>query len=60
MKYKDSINCVLSLARALSIDELPLNNRTDKWWDSFWERFGLEEAKRISRSIKSRAGVRRL
>lgn len=47
MKINDSVTCALSLAAVLGIDELPLNNRSDQWWDKFWKRLGLEEAERI-------------
>lgn len=47
MKTNNSVTCALNLAKALEIDELPLNDRSDKWWDMFWKQLGLEEAKRI-------------
>lgn len=43
--------CVASLAQGLSIDELSLDNRTDKFWNEFWQLMGLNESKRIKEMI---------
>lgn len=43
----DGVICVVNLAQALSINELPLENRSDRWWDEFWRFYGLQEAQRI-------------
>lgn len=55
----NSVICAVNLAQALSIDELPIDNRSDEWWDEFWHCFGLQEAVRIRRrndNIKKFAG----
>lgn len=43
--------CVASLAQGLSIDVLPLDNRSDKFWNEFWRLIGLNESKRIKEMI---------
>ena len=48
MKKFNSVVYTLLLANSLSINELPLNNRSSKWWDMFWYYLGLDEAKRYS------------
>lgn len=45
MKRFNSVIYAVLLASNLSIFELPLNNRTDVWWDMFWNYYGLTEAK---------------
>ena len=51
----NSVICVVNLAQALSIDELPLENRSDQWWDEFWHCYGLQEAQRIRRQYENKA-----
>lgn len=50
----NSVICTLNLAQALSIDELPLENRSDRWWDEFWHRYGLQEAQRIREKYENK------
>lgn len=47
MKSMNSIEYVVSLTDGLGIVELPLNGRSDKWWDMFWYSMGLKEANRL-------------
>lgn len=51
MKKYNSVTCVLSLARALPMHELPLENRTDRWWDMFWHAVAVDKAMQLKRSL---------
>lgn len=39
-----------SLAMGLPMEALPLNDRSDLWWDKFWYYYGLNESQRILES----------
>ena len=45
MKKYNSVMYTILLSNCLSISELPLKNRSDRWWDMFWKAFALSEAK---------------
>lgn len=47
MKKKSSAENVALLARGLAIEEMPLENRSDMWWDIFWTAIGKAEAERL-------------
>lgn len=49
--YK-SVICIAALAEGCSIDELPLDNRSDSWWIKFWQVFGRREAERVANDFK--------
>ena len=36
------------------IDNLPLNDRSDKWWCKFWHIMGEREAKRVKEKCNER------
>ncbi len=44
-------SCVLCLARALPMHELPFENRTDLWWDMIWHAVAVDKAVRLKRSL---------
>lgn len=52
----NGIICVVNLSQALSINELPLENRSDRWWDEFWQLYGLQEAQRVRERIQVKTG----
>ncbi|MDE6442365.1 MAG: hypothetical protein K2L12_06420 [Clostridia bacterium] len=47
MKKYSSAYYAAMLAEGLSEAELPLDGRTDKWWDEFWHYIGIAEAQSI-------------
>ncbi len=47
MKKLNSAEYTAILAEGLTISELPLKNRSDRWWDMFWYYRGLTESKRL-------------
>lgn len=49
-----SVICAVNLAQSLSIDEQPFENRSDRWWDEFWHRYGLQEARRIRENLQAK------
>lgn len=56
----NGVICIVNLAQALSINELSLENRSDRWWDEFWRLYGLQETQRVrtryENNIKSFTG----
>lgn len=54
----DGVICIVNLAQALSINELSLENRSDRWWDEFWQLYGLQEAQRVRERIQVKTGER--
>lgn len=51
MKKYNSAYCAVSLSAGLSMDELPLENRSDKWWDLFWYYFGITKAQEYKERV---------
>lgn len=51
---KNSVICAVSLAEGLSIEDMPLANRSDEWWDEFWQEMGLREARHIKEALCER------
>ena len=47
MKKQSSAYLIAELAEGLTITELPLTERTDRWWDMFWFYIELSEAQRL-------------
>lgn len=39
-------------ALELPIERTDFNNRSDKWWDSFWNHIAVLEARRINEEYK--------
>ena len=48
----DSVAYAVYLADYLSIPDMPLENRSDKWWDKFWSYMGLKKVRRIREANK--------
>ncbi len=44
MKKYNSVMYALCLASVLPMHELPIENRTDGWWDRFWQALAIDEA----------------
>ena len=51
MKKQSSALYAVCLAGVLSISELPLENRSDTWWDMFWHGWGVESARQIKEKV---------
>lgn len=52
MKQFNSAFYTAVLAKGLSSEELPLSERSDRWWDLFWHYVGIDEAQRIKENTK--------
>lgn len=51
MKMFNSAKYAALLAEGLTENELPLSNRSVKWWDMFWHYIAVDEAQRLREKV---------
>ncbi len=52
MKQGTSAYLMAQLAAGLAVAELPLEDRSDRWWSEFWFFIGFNEAQRARENLR--------